>query len=181
MTDNNSAPDPDAALQATLREALRTELAHMDPEAGLAQLHARLKADTAHMPSPPVASAGWREALRAWFTRWPTALASLVIVLQAGLLAWQMQPQKQDQEQDVTWRGTGVDALGSAPNALLVVHFAPLAPLQAVTTLLHGLHAEAIAGPDEDGLWTLAVPTAQRNAALAQLRASPLVQAATAQ
>ncbi|WP_295955725.1 hypothetical protein [Rhodoferax sp.] len=176
MTDNNPTSDPDAALQATLRAALHTELAHMDPEAGLAQLHARLKADTAHIPSPLGASAGWRDALRGWFTRWPTALASLVIVLQAGLLAWQMQPP----QQDVIWRGTGVDALGSAPNALLVVHFAPQAPLQAVTTLLHSLRAEAIAGPDEDGLWTLAVPTTQRDAALAQLRASPLVQAATA-
>ena len=168
----------DSALQATLRDALHAELAQIDPEAGLAQLHARLQAappqTRAHAPRTPLLT--WRGALRGWFTQWPTALASLVIVLQAGLLAWQAPPP----HDDVAWRGTGVEALGSAPTALLAVHFAPQAPLQAVTTLLHSLRAEAVAGPDEDGLWTLAVPTAQRDAALAQLRASPLVQAATA-
>jgi hypothetical protein len=171
---NNPGNDSDAALQATLRAALHAELAQADPAAGLAQLHARLQADAAH--APVATSAGWRAALRGWFTQWPTALASLVIVLQAGLLAWQAPPP----HDDVAWRGTGVEALGSAPTALLAVHFAPQAPLQAVTTLLHSLRAEAVAGPDADGLWTLAVPTAQRDTALAQLRASPLVQAATA-
>ncbi len=170
MPDNNA----DAALHATLRNALHAELAHMDPEAGLAQLHARLQADAAHAPVRPPAP--WRVALRGWFTRWPTALASLVIVLQTGLLAWHMVPPAPD----VAWRGTGVEALGSAPTALVVVHFAPQAPLQAVTVLLQSLRADTIAGPDKDGLWTLAVPTVQRDTALAQLRASPLVQAATA-
>ena len=174
MPDNDADHDADTALHTTLRHALHAELAHMDPEAGLAQLHARLQADAAH--APVAGSTPWRTALRNWFTRWPTVLASLVIVLQAGLLAWHAVPPAPD----VAWRGTGVDALGSAPSALVVVHFAPQAPLQAVTALLQSLRAEAIAGPDEDGLWTLAVPTAQRDAALVQLRASPLVQAATA-
>lgn len=171
-----SDDSPDSALHATLRAGLHAELAQIDPEAGLAQLHARLRADKAHAPTQ--VQQDWRSALRGWFTRWPTALASLAIVLQAGLLAWQWQAP----HSDVAWRGSGVDALGSAhtATAVLTVHFAPQAPLQDVTTLLHRLQAQAIAGPDADGLWTLAVPTAQRDAALAQLRASPLVRNATA-
>ena len=36
----------DAALRATLRNALQDELAQMPPDAGLAELHMRLQADT---------------------------------------------------------------------------------------------------------------------------------------
>jgi hypothetical protein len=167
-----SDKDPDAALQASLRAALHAELAQTDPAAGLAQLHARLRADTAHAPLRT--QPDWRAALRGWFTQWPTALASLVIVLQAGLLAWQAQPPVEG----VAWRGTEVNVLGNT--AVLRVRFAPQAPLQAVTTLLHQLQADVLAGPDADSLWTLTVPAGQHDAALAQLRASPLVQAATA-
>ena len=66
------------------------------------------------------------------------------------------------------------------PTALLAVRFAPQAPLADVTTLLHTLQADAVAGPDETSRWTLAVPIAQRDSALARLRASPLVDAAEA-
>ena len=149
----------DAALRATLRNALQDELAQMPPDAGLAELHMRLQADTAHAPAASLPS--WRAALRAWFTQWPTALASVVIVLP-------------------TWRSTSVGTLGSAPTALLAVRFAPQAPLADVTTLLHTLQADAVAGPDETSRWTLAVPIAQRDSALARLRASPLVDAAEA-
>ncbi len=135
---------------------------------------AGLQADTAHAPAASLPS--WRAALRAWFTQWPTALASVVIVLQSGLLLWQAQTPN-----DVpTWRSTSVGTLGSAPTALLVVRFAPQAPLADVTTLLHTLQADAVAGPDETSRWTLAVPIAQRDSALARLRASPLVDAAEA-
>ena len=40
--------------------------------------------------------------------------------------------------------------------------------------------APGVAGPDDQGRWTLAVPIAQRDSALARLRASPLVDAAEA-
>ena len=164
----------DAALRATLRNALQDELAQMPPDAGLAELHMRLQADTAHAPAASLPS--WRAALRAWFTQWPTALASVVIVLQSGLLLWQAQTPN-----DVpTWRSTSVGTLGSAPTALLVVRFAPQAPLADVSMLLHTLQADAVAGPDETSRWTLAVPSAQRDSALARLRASPLVDAAEA-
>ena len=164
----------DAALRASLRNALQDELAQMPPDAGLAELHARLQADTAHAPAAPRAT--WRGALRDWFTQWPTALAGLVIVLQSGLLLWQAQTPPEAP----TWRSTSVGTLGSAPTALLVVRFAAHAPLAEVTTLLHTLQAEAVAGPDEAGRWTLAVPNAQRDTALARLQASPLVDAAAA-
>jgi hypothetical protein len=169
-----SDEETDAALRDTLRQALHAELAKIDPAQGLTQLHARLQADAAHAPAATPTS--WRDGLRRWFSRWPTALASLVIVLQAGLLAWQAYIPRAD---SVAWRGPGVDALEPA-TARLMVHFAPLARLQEVNALLHSLQAEAIAGPDATGQWTLAVPTAQGDAALARLRASPLVQSATA-
>lgn len=171
-----SVDDSDTALQAMLRDGLNAELARINPETGLAQLHLRLRADAAHTPSPVLRPASRRDALLGWFTHWPTALASLVIVLQAGLLAWQAQPG----QDGVAWRSTGVDALGSAATARLTMHFSPQAPVQAVGTLLHSLQAEIVAGPDAGGQWTLAVPVAQRDAVLARLRASPLVQDATA-
>jgi hypothetical protein len=167
----------DAALRATLQHALQAELVQIDPEAGLAQLHVRLRADAAHAPAAP-AGRSWRAGLRQWFTRWPSALASLVIVLQAGLLAWQFHPTDMPQNPDLTWRSTGLDALGPAPMQLQV-RFAPQATVQAITALLGDVQSQAIAGPDASGQWTLAVPAAQAAAALARLRASPLVQAAS--
>lgn len=162
----------DAALRATVRNALQDELAQMPPDAGLAELHARLQADTAHVPMANLPS--WRHTLRTWFNQWPTALAGLVIVLQSGLLLWQAQTASNTP----VWRSTSVRTLGSAPTELLVVRFAPQAPLADVTTLLHSLQAEAVAGPDDQGRWTLAVPSTQRDTALTSLRASPLVDAA---
>lgn len=172
--------DHDDVLQAELREALQAELARMAPDAGLDRLHARLQADAAHAATPAAAPAGWRAALRGWFTRWPTALASLVIVVQAGLLGWQAHRTPDD---GLAWRGTDIGGLGGVPDAAstatLAVRFAPQAPLSEITALLQGLQAQAIAGPDADGHWTLAVPLTRRDASLARLRASPLVQSVT--
>lgn len=180
MPPNKEAAD-DAALHAALRGALQEELASMAPNDGLADLHARLRADAAQAAhAAPVArlatAADWRSAVYGWFTRWPTALASLVIVLQAGLLVWQAATPPQP----VTWRGTDPAALGSAATALVVVRFAPQATVADVASLLQQVQAEAVAGPDAEGRWTVAVPSTQREAAVASLRASALVHAAAA-
>jgi hypothetical protein len=175
MAHSHLDSDTDAALRTSLQQGLHAELAHIDPEAGLAQLHTRLQADAAHAPVRAPQPA-WHDSLRRWFTRWPTALASLVIVLQAGLLAWQNHA---PQEAAVAWRGAEIDALRAGTTAV-VVQFAPQASLQEVSALLHSLQAEAVAGPDARGQWTLALPATQAEAALASLRASPLVHSATA-
>ena len=163
----------DADLHTALRSALQEELAQMAPDNGLAELHARLRADAAHTPvRPPVTTLA---ALRDWFTRWPTALASLIIVVQAGLLAWQMQP-----EQEAAWRGVVVTGVNGTPMTTLAVRFTPQASLQTLGDLLNQLQTTATAGPDANGVWSLRVPTTRHKAALSILRASPIVQDAMA-
>ncbi len=181
MPNNNPANADDTTLQTTLRDALHDELAHTNPEAGLAQLHARLRADAAHAPPPTPPHVRWRRAVGHWFTQWPTAIASLVIVLQAGLLAWQAPPQQED---GVAWRSVGVDEL-RAPTLLFAVRFNPQATVQAVQALLASLGASAVGGPDADDTWLIALPAAsvpakQQEQALAALRASAVVRTATA-
>lgn len=167
MRDNET----DATLQATLRDALHAELAQINPEAGLAQLHARLQADTAH--TPVTRPAPWLDALRGWFFQWPTALASLIIVLQAGLLAWQAQPRPADDQ--AGWRSMGMAGAYPPPMSILAVRFAPQTNVQTMGVLLVQLQAAVVAGPDADGIWYLSVPTTQHKAALSTLRAAPSV------
>jgi hypothetical protein len=169
-----SHPDNDLGLRAALREGLQAELAQIDPEAGLDRLHARLRADAAH--APVRVATDWRSALRGWFTRWPTALASLVIVLQAGLLGWQtVRP-----VDETAWRGIVTPGDNKVPHTVLAVRFAPQATVQSLGGLLVQLQATVLSGPDEDGIWRFSVPTVQHKAALSALRAHPTVLDATA-
>ncbi len=164
-------PDGDLGLRAALREGLQAELAQIDPTAGLDRLHARLRADAAH--APVRVASDWRSALRGWFTRWPTALASVVIVLQAGLLGWQAQTVR---PVDATaWRGMGTPGDNKVHHTVLAVRFAPQATVQSLGGLLVQLQATVLSGPDEDGIWRLTVPTVQHKAALSVLRAHPSV------
>lgn len=163
--------DNDPDLRAALREGLQAELAQIDPEAGLDRLHARLRADTGH--APVRVTTDWRSALRGWFTRWPTALASVVIVLQAGLLGWQAQTVRPVDE--TAGRGIVTPGDNKLPHTVLAVRFAPQATVQSLGGLLVQLQATVLSGPDEDGIWRLSVPTVQHKAALSALRAHPSV------
>ena len=149
--------DPeDQRLQAMLREALDAEAAAMDPDAGLAQLHQRLR---------PLA--WWRRL------RWPTlptlapwavtALASLCVA-QAWLL-WRPHDTAADQLQ---WRSLpGIEAQGAAT---LRARFAPGATVEQMNAGLTQAGASIVAGPLADGSYLL--DAADPQAALRSLQAN---------
>ena len=149
--------DPeDQRLRAMLREALDAEAAAMDPDAGLAQLHQRLR---------PLA--WWRRL------RWPsfpslapwavTALASLCLA-QAWLL-WRPHDTAADQLQ---WRSLpGMEAQSAAT---LRARFAPGATVEQMNAGLTQAGAGIVAGPLADGSYLL--DAADPTAALRSLQAN---------
>ena len=80
----------------------------------------------------------------------------------------QIEPSADDAALRATLRNALQDELAQMP------------PDAGLAELHMRLQADAVAGPDETSRWTLAVPIAQRDSALARLRASPLVDAAEA-
>ena len=149
--------DPeDQRLRAMLREALDAEAAAMDRDAGLAQLHQRLR---------PLA--WWRRL------RWPsfpslapwavTALASLCLA-QAWLL-WRPHDTAADQLQ---WRSLpGMEAQSAAT---LRARFAPGATVEQMNAGLTQAGAGIVAGPLADGSYLL--DAADPPAALRSLQAN---------
>lgn len=140
------APE-DQRLRAMLREALDAEAAAMAPDAGLAQLHQRLR------------PASWWRRLR-WptfptFPTFPTlapwaitALASLCVA-QAWML-WRPHDTAADQLQ---WRSLpGMEAQSAAT---LRAHFAPGATVEQVSAALTQAGAAIVAGPLADGSYLL--------------------------
>ena len=143
--------DPeDQRLQAMLREALDAEAAAMDPDAGLAQLHQRLR---------PLA--WWRRLRWPSFPTFPafpafpslapwavTALASLCVA-QAWLL-WRPHDTAADQLQ---WRSLpGMEAQSSAT---LRARFVPGATVEQMNAGLTQAGASIVAGPLADGSYLL--------------------------
>ena len=137
--------DPeDQRLRAMLREALDAEAAAMPPDAGLAQLHQRLR------------PASWWRRLR-----WPslpafpslapwavTALATLCVA-QAWLL-WRPHETPADQLQ---WRSLpGMEAQSSAT---LRARFVPGATVEQMNAALTQAGASIVAGPLADGSYLL--------------------------
>ena len=145
----------DQRLRAMLREALDAEAAAMDPDAGLAQLHQRLR---------PLA--WWRRL------RWPTfptlapwavtALASLCVA-QAWML-WR----PHDPADQLQWRSLpGMEAQGTAT---LRARFTPGASVEQMNTALTQAGASIVAGPLADGSYLL--DAADPPAALRSLQAN---------
>lgn len=152
--------DPeDQRLQAMLREALDAEAAAMDPDAGLAQLHQRLR---------PLA--WWRRLRWPSFPTFPslapwavTALACLCVA-QAWLL-WRPHDTAADQLQ---WRSLpGMETQGAAP---LRARFVPGATVEQMNAGLTKAGASIVAGPLADGSYLL--DAADPPAALRSLQAN---------
>ena len=148
--------DPeDQRLRAMLREALDAEAAAMDPDAGLAQLHQRLR---------PLA--WWRRL------RWPTfpTLAPWAITALASLCvaqAWMLW-QPHDPADQLQWRSLpGMEAQGTAT---LRARFAPGATVEQMNTALTQAGASIVAGPLADGSYLL--DAADPPAALRSLQAN---------
>ena len=130
----------DQQLREMLRAALDAEAATMSPDAGLAQLHRRLRRP-----------AWWRRI------RWPslpslapltiTALASLCLV--QGWLLWQ----PRDPADQLQWRSLpGMEAPAAAS---LRARFAPGATVAQMNAALAQAGATIVAGPLADGSYLL--------------------------
>jgi hypothetical protein len=150
--------DPeDQRLRAMLREALDAEAAAMDPDAGLAQLHQRLR---------PLA--WWRRLRRPSFPAFSslapwavTALASLCVA-QAWML-WRPHDTATDQLQWRSLPGTQIQG-----TATLRARFVPGATVEQVGAVLTQAGAGIVAGPLADGGYLL--DAADPPAALRSLR-----------
>lgn len=149
----------DQRLREILREALDAEAAAMAPDAGLAQLHQRLRP-----------TSWWRRL------RWPTvpalapwaitALASLCVA-QAWLL-WRPHDTAADQLQ---WRS--LPGMEARPAATLRARFAPGASIEQLSAALTQAGATMVAGPLADGSYLL--DAADPPAALRSLQANAML------
>ena len=144
--EQNSLHDP---LEQDIRTLFREETAGINPNEGLDRFMATVAAN-------PKARASWWTRLnrRLADVGFSPALASTVVMLQAGviaaLLALHVQPEKED-VLDMTPRGAGV-LQQEAPDFKLTVK--PDTRFSELVTLLLRNHCRIIAGPSEQGeLW----------------------------
>jgi hypothetical protein len=163
--------------QRQLRELMRVPASvEYSPQAGWQKLRARIDAvETADAVPAAARRIGWRPRSR------PTAWLAAAVVVQsvalaaiagAGLLGWSMS--------DSASRYRTLTSTAADRGVRLRVVFAPSVTLGDLGDLLRANRLQAIAGPSDAGLFTLAMqPTdadaeAQR-AVLARLRADPRV------
>lgn len=144
--DRNNPPDP---LEQDIRTLFREESAGINPNEGLDRFMAAVAAN-------PKARVSWWTRLNRWLADagFTPALASTVVMLQAGvivaLLALHVQPEKED-VLDMTPRGADV-LQQEAPDFKLTVK--PDSGFSELVMLLRGNHCRIIAGPSELGeIW----------------------------
>lgn len=145
----------DQRLRAMLREALDAEADAMNPDAGLAQLHQRLR---------PLA--WWRRL------RWPTfpTLAPWAVTALACLCvaqAWMLW-RPHDTADQLQWRS--LPGMEAQATATLRARFAPGATVEQMNTALTQAGASIVAGPLADGSYLL--DAADPPAALRSLQAN---------
>lgn len=180
------ALDAEARTLEQLRSALRDEAAREDTGPAWQrlqqQLHPAASAPARGPDKGPARASRWadlRAFLRATLGARPAlALASLVIVVQAGAIGWLLQSQR-GAEDEPAWRSLGPASLQEAPRAQLLLQLAPGAPVQALAPLL----APQAGGPrafslGADGRWRLSLPADEADAALAAAQGLPAVQQA---
>jgi len=181
-----------------MRAELRDEAAREPLQAGLEQLRARMRqapsgaaaAQTAVRPAgpgrvpgaaagpapavaPPARPSRTRPRWALWFAQPAGALATLVIVAQAGWIAWR----DTHPPADLAWRGAGVEALQEAPppaTVRIALRLRAGAQAETLPALLagHPGHRLVLEAPDR---WVLEVPAADAVAALQAARAHPAV------
>lgn len=178
------ALDAEARTLEQLRSALRDEAAREDT----GPAWQRLQQQQLHPAAPPRAArdeaparasvwAALRTFLHAALGARPAlALASLVIVVQAGAIGWLLQTPRAAEDAPV-WRGVSPATLQEAPRAQLLLQLAPEASAQALAPLL----APQAGGPRQlslgaDGRWRLSLPADEAAAALAVAQRLPAVQ-----
>ena len=178
------ALDAEARTLEQLRSALRDEAAREDTGPAWQrlqqQLHPAASAPARGPDKGPARASTWaalRAFLRATLGARPAlALASLVIVVQAGAIGWLLQSQR-GAEDAPAWRGVSPATLQEAPRAQLLLQLAPEASAQALAPLL----TPQAGGPRQlslgaDGWWRLSLPADEAAAALALAQRLPAVQ-----
>lgn len=180
------ALDAEARTLEQLRSALRDAAAREDTDPAWQRLQQQLHPATkpaAARDEAPVRASVWA-ALRAVLNasrgaRPALALASLVIVVQAGTIGWLLHAQRAAQDEPV-WRSLRPATLQEAPRAQLLLQLAPGAPVQSLAPLL----APQAGGPrqlslDGEGRWVLSLPADEAAATLAAAHGLSAVQQAS--
>lgn len=166
-------------LRDQAQSEVQTAAAQQASEAGLGLLMQRIaqeKSSQSARAALPVPAPGGR--LSSWAGRWlewfgtlglrPPALAlsaAIVLIVQAGVIAALL---IQAPAQQMPLNGTV--AASSADQVLLTVAFKPEATEQALRQVLAAVQAQIVGGPSALGLYTVAVPGARADGAVAQLR-----------
>lgn len=170
-TDDNE----EAAWHTKARDMLTEASPPFDGRASLSRIEARIRAEREWQAATEAAR---RPARRAgWFGGLGFALGAAAALAIVGLT-----PRGFWSADD----GASLEALSgsaapgaTAGRAVFTVAFRPGVPLAEAGRLAQTIGGEFVGGPSALGLWRLAVPRAEREAALARLRASPLVEAVT--
>lgn len=173
----------DAAALGPLRTLLRTpSTVEYTPQAGFARLLSRIDAaeqpaTPAAAPTPPAALLPLRSA------RGPMRWLAAAVVVQAvalGVMATALLGDRGASSQAAPYQTltSAMPAVGD--RAALRVVFAPTLTLADLQQLLRSHQLSTVAGPSDAGLYTLALPAAQRSAderqaVLQRLRADPRV------
>lgn len=163
--DSDAVPSP-AARRRVMENIARASNAASEPTP--ARVAAVTRPRAAARPNP------FAEALRELFAlKWAPAAATVLIVLQAGMLTWTMranEPPAQTEvvppQQGVTTRTVGV------PTAKLRVVFVGTATEEQIRSLLGKVKGKIVEGPADDGAYTVEVLAS--DAARAQVKAQML-------
>ena len=158
------------AFEARLAQAITTT--PPDPEEGWARMRARIEQEQrgrgAGAGVRPIRArwgrlAGWPAAAQPQRLGWAMAASALVLVGGAAAYRTWTQPD----------RYHALAAPQAAPAGNLVVIFKPQTPEATIRALLKASHARIVDGPSAADAYVLATPKAERDAALARLRADP--------
>lgn len=154
-------------LLRLMREEIAAGAAERAPDAGLDELLRRIRAEA--VPAP------WWRRLEQWFRHAPLApaFAFALILAQAGtiaLLATQRHPGP-----DQTLGETRSAGAGNATGPVLRVSFQPDARESEIRRLLVRSGGRIVGGPGQLGGYLVTAASGRLDAALAELRASPLV------
>lgn len=177
MNERTDLPDRHDAWHGRAAEMLRAASPSFDAEGSLSRITARLRAEREWAAATRPAA---RPARRNWFVGgWSFALGAAAALAVVGLTPRGF------------WFGANEPALEAlsgetavskpSDRAVFALAFRPGVPLAEAGRLVMEAGGEFVGGPSALGLWRVSVPKAEREAALARLRASPLVEAFAAE
>ncbi len=177
MNERSTLPDRDDAWHARAAEMLRAASPPFDPARSQARLEARIRAErewaAATRRTDAPAARGRRTS---WFVGgWGFALGAAAALAVIGLTPRGFWSDAGEPSLEALSGRPGVSV--PAERSILTLAFRPGVPLAEAGRLVMEAGGEFVGGPSALGLWRVSVPRTDREAALARLRASPLVEA----